>query len=233
MVRAYLIAAVALLVLGAVAVVMGLPLVLTLPVLFAVLAGFVLQSISRPDERPAAPDLPNQRRSVLSTALSEHPAVDRTGDHVAGAPVYETAVDDRPVTAQATHAADGRSVALRTPLEVTRRGVGFELRGGDNGLTVEREPSAVQTGGASHLLAGVETTLSDVRVGHLRVDDRLGLVEHRLDDLQTGEAFRRQAEALAEVGSAVERAATGDESPGATGAAGVSRPSPQVETERE
>ncbi len=205
MVRAYLVAVVAVLGVGVLAVTVGLPLVFVFPVLLAVVAGVVLRSVSTPDE-PEPRD--RRRRAVLSGEVADHDAVDRTGEHAAGAPVYETDVDGRPVTAAATHTSDGRAVVLRTPLEVTRRGVGFAVRGGDEGLSVEREPTAVQAGGAGDLLAGVETTLSGVSVGRLRVDDRVGVVEHRLGDLTTGEGFRRQAAALVEVASAVERAAS-------------------------
>jgi len=209
MVRAYLVAAVAMLAVGVVAVTLGLPLVLAAPVVLAVAAGVVLRSVSTPDEDSPTPERPDQqRRAVLFGGVADHDAVERTGDHVAGAPVFETDVDGRPVTAAATHTSDGRAAELRTPLEVTRRGVGFDLRGTPDGVTVEREPVAVQSGTTSDLLAGVETTLSEVQVGHLRVDDRLGVVEHRVEDLSTGEEFCQQAAALVEVASAVERAAS-------------------------
>jgi len=207
MLRASLVASVALLAVGAVAAVAGLPLVLVAPVVVAVVAGLALGSIPTSDDTEGA----TERRRPVSAALDleDHPAVERTGGHVAGSPVYETDVDGRPVTAVATSTGDGRAVVVRTPLAVTRRGVGFALRGGD-GLTVEREPTAVQSGDASDLLDGVRATLSGVSVGRLRVDDRLGLVEHRLDDLSTGEQFRRQGAALVAVAGAVEQAADAD-----------------------
>lgn len=209
MVRAYLVAVVAVLGTGVLAVTVGLPLVVVFPVVLAVVAGIGLRGVSTPDGGSAEPDRRSQqRRAVLFSGVADHEAVDRTGEHVAGAPVFETDVDGRPVTAAATHTRDGRAVEMQTPLEVTRRGVGFDLRGTPEGVTVEREPAAVQSGDTGDLLAGVETTLSDVSVGHLRVDDRLGVVEHRVDDLSTGEEFRRQAAALVAVAGAVERAAS-------------------------
>jgi|APHM01.1.fsa_nt_gi hypothetical protein len=193
-----------------VSAVAGAPLTLVAPVLLAVVAGIALRAVSTPDEPSTGPDRQERRRTVVSGGVADHPVVDRTGEHAAGAPVYETDVDGRPVTAAATHTGDGRAVALRTPLELTRRGVGFAVRGRGEDLTVEREPNAVQSGDTGDLLAGVETTLADVTVGHLRVDDRVGVVEHRLEELTGGGQFRRQAEALAEVATAVERAADDD-----------------------
>jgi hypothetical protein len=176
-------------------------------ILFAAVAAGVLRQTA-PDPEPAAThDDSLAFRPAIGT--DDGRPVSKAGRTAADEPVYETRLEDRVVTVAAVYTESGRAARVATPMRVTRPGVGLRLQETDGRIEPAGDgPTGLRAAARADYLETLRAALSTPdRVGELRVDGRLGVVEHTVEAVPDAETTYRQARAVVAVANAAESAA--------------------------